>query len=104
MTDQELIQELRDKAAVEGHGSIRRLLELAARRIEELTSRGEWVSVKDRLPDKTCYVIAYGRGKYYVCKFSSRYNAFNANDTDCGDFYKIDDITHWIPLPEPPES
>ena len=35
MTDKELVQELRDKAAVEGAGSTRRLLELAARRIEE---------------------------------------------------------------------
>ena len=39
MTDKELIQELRDKADVEGYGSTRRLLELAARRIEELKER-----------------------------------------------------------------
>jgi rubrerythrin len=35
-TDNDLINELRDKAEVEGAGSTRRLLELAARRIEEL--------------------------------------------------------------------
>lgn len=34
LTDAELVAELRDKAAQEGSGSTRRLLELAARRIE----------------------------------------------------------------------
>lgn len=36
MTDRELVQALRDKAEVEGAGSTRRLLELAARRIEDV--------------------------------------------------------------------
>lgn len=44
MTDRELIQELRDKAAVEGHGSIRRLLELAARALERVLKEQEPVT------------------------------------------------------------
>lgn len=39
MTDLELIQALRDKADAGVHGSVRRLLELAARRISELSGQ-----------------------------------------------------------------
>lgn len=53
MTDKELIQELRDKAEVEGAGSTRRLLELAARALEQR----QWVSVDERLPETNDEVL-----------------------------------------------
>lgn len=46
MTNGELIQELRDKAAVEGAGSTRRLLELAARALEQRLKEQEPVEPK----------------------------------------------------------
>ena len=36
--------------------------------------------------------------------YSSRHKAFNATNGDGGDEYKLDGVTHWMPLPEPPKN
>jgi uncharacterized protein DUF551 len=79
----------------------------------------EWISVEDRLPEKhkpvLCFVTSSGRkkpppeymkdgpifvgtrGDYYSDSWSSVY----------GDGYipfDDDEISHWMPLPEPPKS
>ena len=44
----------------------------------------DWISVEDRLPNSeqgTITVYVEGKKKYYIA---------------------IDDVTHWMPLPEPP--
>lgn len=58
----------------------------------------EWISVKDRLPEKkgiyvvlskTCNIVYYDclnwTGEAWECAFGSK-------------------VTHWMPLPEPPEG
>lgn len=117
MTDKELIQELRSKAEVEGAGSTRRLLELAARALE----RRQWVSVKDRLPDELielycyeCVVLAIVSGQingtkcdhsYMIVIFSHMPEQepewFNPDSTFIGDEITVH---YWMPLPEPPEE
>ena len=92
MTDQELIQELRDKAAVEGHGSIRRLLELAARRIEELD---RWTPVSERLPEESnCYLCILSGWDLEILA----YDAGSQEWSRYGDF-----VRWWMALPELPE-
>lgn len=78
----------------------------------------EWISVKDRLPDDgqrclCCQVIAYNgtgyHGLYYfhISKVSESgqriENAFWGNDSEWGDYF-MDNITHWMPLPELPKE
>nr|DAF41905.1 MAG TPA: Protein of unknown function (DUF551) [Caudoviricetes sp.] len=60
-----------------------------------------WISVKDRLPVAKEVVLAYESA------FDSMSMAFRLPGTEefinVGDYYALDAVTHWMPLPEPPE-
>lgn len=74
----------------------------------------EWVSVKDRLPDKDgCYIVtacdegcSCGEGIWYdtVVIEAEHYKgewSWNENGTE----YDITDlVTHWQPMPQPPKG
>lgn len=58
----------------------------------------EWISVKDRLPDVSgyylCTYIIDNHRFYYDRWFDKNYNKFST----------MDNITHWMPLPELPKD
>ena len=56
-----------------------------------------WISVKDRLPEYEDLVLAYDKN-YGVLRLLYR----DGDWEDDIQFYT--QITHWMPLPEPPES
>lgn len=62
---------------------------------------GKWISVKDRLPVAKEVVLTYESA------FDSMSMAFRLPDTEefinVGDYYALDAVTHWMPLPKPPE-
>lgn len=62
----------------------------------------EWVSVKDRLPQAKETVLAY------EAAFDSMSMAYRLPNTeewiDTGDYYALDAVTHWMPLPKPPKE
>lgn len=80
---------------------------------------GKWVSVKDRLPELgTLCAISYtkpGWGRrmgVYISRYDRLYKTFNIKDGYDEGFFgtglntfsqKYDEVTHWMPLPEPPE-
>ena len=78
--------------------------------IEEIKAR-RWISVKDRLPEKlnennqvylTEQVIGFGDecayvGQFKVYKYDGLMTFFD------GENFRSD-ITHWMPLPEPPKE
>lgn len=75
------------------------------KRLEE--AQPKWISVKDRLPEShdekaDCFLVTDGTFiwmAYYACK--------EWQFAECTDSpYVIDwtDITHWMPLPEPPKE
>ena len=67
-------------------------------------SEGEWISVDERIPEERCECLTVDkRGVVLQASYSGRHRAFNATDEDDGDTLKFDDVTHWMPLPEPPE-
>ena len=71
----------------------------------DATPQSAWISVKERLPDESCECLIVSRiGVIYLAPYSDRYKAFNATDGDDGDMWKLDNITHWMPLPEPPKG
>lgn len=68
----------------------------ALTQLSELRAASEWVSVEDRLPEssKTQMFLVYGYGRYAVA-------AQPENTWWCE--MPWDDITHWKPLPLPPQ-
>lgn len=65
--------------------------------------KSEWISVDERLPEETCECLVIDAvGVIYLVKYSGRYRAFNAIDCDDGDRWKLNNVTHWMPMPEPP--
>jgi hypothetical protein len=68
----------------------------------------EWVSVDDHFPDDEnmvlCSGLDFGVGPsrhYAVLKYNN--GEFAYIDDEDGIYDKWDNITHWMPLPEPPK-
>ncbi len=75
-----------------------------------LLKEQEWISIKDRLPNcNGCYLV--WRPRFYtekgmpsICYFDGQ-NAWH--DSYGVDFTRVlahDDVSHWMPLPEPPKE
>lgn len=57
-----------------------------------------WISVKERLPEtEGKYIVCTAKGSVYCAKFSTRHGPCFHTDM-------YTHITHWMPLPEPPEE
>ena len=78
--------------------------------IEQLEAQvPKWISVEERLPEGKCLAGCFAHGSYgygeyiigYVAPYSeSEGSGYCAEDS----FVLLDDVTHWMPLPEPPEE
>jgi hypothetical protein len=80
--------------------------------------RGEWISVKDRLPEYNpagtakAYWVAYdtNKGKHIQIAIYSDYKFATTTELPpCVtwrdyEYHKIKNVTHWMPLPEPPQE
>lgn len=73
--------------------------------IDDAPTVGGWISVKDRLPERSGDVLVCC-GEHYmnVFSYSWRHKAFNAFDDLPTSENRIESVTHWMPLPEPPEE
>lgn len=65
----------------------------------------EWISVKDRLPDKeNLFLIIYGESRDITLGLwnlkNKRFEEFEIEWFG----YEIPDVTHWMPLPELPKE
>ncbi|EEX2799571.1 DUF551 domain-containing protein [Escherichia coli] len=66
-----------------------------------------WISCSDRMPEDTKMLLAFSQGKvvaaYWNCVVNpidyKKYRAFTYLSG-----YILDDVTHWMPLPEPPQE
>lgn len=67
----------------------------------------KWISVKDKLPDNEEVFLVYrGESKYpeiELAYWNLNRKRFEYYDNEYYG-YGIDDITHWMPLPEPPKE
>lgn len=60
----------------------------------------EWISVEDRLPEEEQIVLYYNGTNVGVCYFySGHFHIIDFYDSD-----KIERVTHWVSLPEPPRK
>ena len=67
-----------------------------------------WISVKERLPDEGVEVLVY------CCYFKDNcsqeiasldsYGGIQYWDLEGRQYLEMEDVTHWMPLPEPPEA
>lgn len=64
--------------------------------------RGEWISVKERLPDDWVDVLTVStRGNFHVLYHAATFeHPFGIGE----DHPRYWPVTHWMPLPEPPEE
>ena len=65
----------------------------------------QWISVKDRLPEKSGqYLCWFGANKFLIGSaietYVDEWKAFVRLES----LEKYPNITHWMPLPEPPEE
>ena len=67
----------------------------------------DWIDVKDRLPEEGQEVIYYFEytgisigifKRQYIREFDHTFNCFSGSRG-----FLCDDVTHWMPLPEPPK-
>ena len=70
----------------------------------------EWISVKERLPEEAESVLLYSKGFDPISGFlnySTSGNPINYNVNDWNESdgtVALEDVTHWMPLPEAPND
>jgi hypothetical protein len=65
----------------------------------------EWISVKDEMPKEDVNVLVTDGSCWCSvwCLYSSAY-AGDCWEDDYGYWQDLDDVTHWMQLPEPPKE
>ena len=61
---------------------------------------GEWISVEERLPESLVFVVALTTGGDRIIAQLDKYGWLRFGGYECE---RMRPITHWMPLPEPPE-
>ena len=87
-----------------GDGNERNLMEFAADAIEELQAQmPRWISVDERLPEKNRNYLVYAKIKigYGVVLNGQGFERWNGREWLVPDKCTV---THWMPLPAPPEE
>ena len=65
----------------------------------EFLQSSEWVSVEERLPEKDSTILCYFKnGRIDVCKYCKVFEMEFVENAVC----VTEQITHWMPLPTPP--
>jgi hypothetical protein len=75
-------------------------------RVEQMMehfAKPEWISVKDRLPEKSVPVLICAAGHRVTAYYDKVKEVFRLTEDD-NLYYLTKCVTHWMPLPEPPES
>ena len=59
-----------------------------------------WIPVSERLPNDGEFVLTYKNGQFEVQEYEKRRNGWISG----GWFWSLCTVTHWMPMPEPPEG
>lgn len=60
----------------------------------------EWIKCDEQMPEPQVKVLAFTAYGVWVAFYSKKYDCWD--DGDWND--SLDSVTHWMPLPEPPEE
>lgn len=65
----------------------------------------EWIDIEIDYPniDK---ILCYGKGQIFICELveSSLGNFYQSINWEHGEYQNSPEVTHWMPLPKPPEN
>ena len=68
------------------------------------SSKQKWVSIKDRLPNKTDFVLCCGDGAIRCMGYNETIKQFEDWDDRNILCLRPEYITHWMPLPKSPKE
>lgn len=84
-------------------GKLRDALELSSFALrEQLERQRGWIPVSERLPEDEDFVIV--NSKHYGVTTLGLYNKKEKRWEDGEQYFDEGDISHWMPLPEPPSG
>ena len=66
----------------------------------DIKPKFRWIPCSERLPEQEVRILLFAAGEVYLGELTDIKELF---DTDIG-FMKNGHVTHWMPLPEPPEK
>ena len=104
---EKLVELLKEVVAIQqcGFGDPRPTYETAAR---YLISHGvtvqEWISVDDRLPENNQWALCFMKDKSFGTFRVFQWNYIDWQWNDGNERWKEKDVTHWMPLPQPPKG
>ena len=67
---------------------------------ELLEDQPRWIPVEEKLPEDPTDCLVYDGSQVQFCS----YYCGTWNTPDCYESQTIDGVTHWMPLPRPPEG
>lgn len=70
----------------------------------ENTTFPKWIPVAERLPDKSGYVLVCTRHEFYKTPNIAKASFKKHNGGFYGQGGHWANVTHWMPLPEPPKG
>lgn len=62
-----------------------------------------WIPCSERMPEKSTSVLISAQGHRVTAFYDSVKGVFMLTETE-GLFYSMSAVTHWMPLPDPPEA
>ena len=69
--------------------------------VREAPAVNHWISCSERLPESNIQVLCYCRmGDFRIMEYDEQENRWYEGIHD----YRLQAVTHWMPLPKPPES
>lgn len=67
------------------------------------TRASGWIPCRERMPEKSTSVLISAQGHRVTAFYDSVKGVFMLTETE-GLFYSMSAVTHWMPLPDPPET
>ena len=70
--------------------------------VERLKAAQKWIPVRERLPKGECLLVR--RGRVLSGRQASFFGVSTVWQNDYGTIIPDNEVTHWMPLPEPPKG
>lgn len=75
--------------------------------LKSVPAVNRWIPCNERMPEENVYVIAWAKRKHHSRAIMAILinGIWKIGVNDCSDGFHVQgEITHWMPLPEPPEE